>query len=202
MADYAGIPHKRVDAALEEVDLAGRAKDRFGTYSMGMKQRLAVAAALIKDPQLMILDEPTNGLDPQGMADMRGLITALGQGRRTVLISSHLLNEVELMCTRVGVIQRGRMVAEGTIDELRGAAHLSIRAEPADRARALLEAEAGPGNVSVEGDAGFRVKVDVSRAAEINRKLVEAGIAVSELSAGERSLEEVFLELTGTEAGL
>jgi ABC-2 type transport system ATP-binding protein len=202
LAGICGVPASRIGPALDEVELTPRARHQFGTYSMGMKQRLGVAAALLKEPELLILDEPTNGLDPQGMADMRGLITALGQGRRTVLISSHLLNEVELMCTRVGVIQRGRMVAEGTIDELRGAAHLSIRAEPADRARALLEAEAGPGNVSVEGDAGFRVKVDVSRAAEINRKLVEAGIAVSELSAGERSLEEVFLELTGTEAGL
>ena len=202
LAGICGAPASRIGPALDEVELTPRARHKFGTYSMGMKQRLGVAAALLKEPELLILDEPTNGLDPQGMADMRKLITALGQGRRTVLISSHLLNEVELMCTRVGVIQRGRMVAEGTIDELRGAAHLSVRAEPADRARALLEAEAGPGNVSVDGDAGFRVKVDLSRAAEINRKLVEAGIAVSELSAGERSLEEVFMELTGTEAGL
>ncbi len=202
LAGICGAPASRIGPALDEVELTPRARHKFGTYSMGMKQRLGVAAALLKEPELLILDEPTNGLDPQGMADMRKLITALGQGRRTVLISSHLLNEVELMCTRVGIIQRGRMVAEGTIDELRGAAHLSVRAEPADRARALLEAEAGPGNVSVDGDAGFRVKVDVSRAAEINRKLVEAGIAVSELSAGERSLEEVFMELTATEAGL
>ena len=202
LAGICGAPASRIGPALDEVELTPRARHKFGTYSMGMKQRLGVAAALLKEPELLILDEPTNGLDPQGMADMRKLITTLGQGRRTVLISSHLLNEVELMCTRVGVIQRGRMVAEGTIDELRGAAHLSVRAEPADRARALLEAEAGPGNVSVDGDAGFRVKVDLSRAAEINRKLVEAGIAVSELSAGERSLEEVFMELTGTEAGL
>ena len=202
LAGICGAPASRIGPALDEVELTPRARHKFGTYSMGMKQRLGVAAALLKEPELLILDEPTNGLDPQGMADMRKLITTLGQGRRTVLISSHLLNEVELICTRVGVIQRGRMVAEGTIDELRGAAHLSVRAEPADRARALLEAEAGPGNVSVDGDAGFRVKVDLSRAAEINRKLVEAGIAVSELSAGERSLEEVFMELTGTEAGL
>ena len=202
LAGICGVPASRIAPALDEVELTPRARHKFGTYSMGMKQRLGVAAALLKEPELLILDEPTNGLDPQGMADMRKLITELGQGRRTVLISSHLLNEVELMCTRVGVIQRGRMVAEGTIDELRGAAHLSIRAAPADRARILLEAEAGLSNVSVDGDGAFRVSVDVSRAAEINRKLVEAGIAVSELGAGERSLEEVFMELTGTEAGL
>ena len=150
----------------------------------------------------MLPDEPTHGPGPQGRADRGELIVALGQGQRTVLISSHLLNEVELMCTRVGVIRKGQMVAEGTIDELRGAAHLSVRAEPADRARALLEAEAGASAVSVDGDGAFRVALDVSRAAEINRKLVEAGIAVSELTSGERSLEEVFMELTGTEGGL
>ncbi len=202
LAGICGVSASRIGPALDEVELTPRAGHKFGTYSMGMKQRLGVAAALLKEPELLILDEPTNGLDPQGMADMRKLITELGQGRRTVLISSHLLNEVELMCTRVGVIQRGRMVAEGTIDELRGAAHLTVRAEPADRARALLEAEAGPDGVSVDGDGAFRVKLDVSRAAEINRRLVEAGVAVSELRAGERSLEEVFMELTGTEAGL
>ena len=202
LAGICGVPTSRIGPALDEVELTPRAGHKFATYSMGMKQRLGVAAALLKEPELLILDEPTNGLDPQGMADMRKLITELGQGRRTVLISSHLLNEVELMCTRVGVIQRGRMVAEGTIDELRGAAHLTVRAEPAERARALLEAEAGPSSVSLDGDGAFRIKLDVSRAAEINRKLVEAGIAVSELTAGERSLEEVFMELTGTEAGL
>ena len=202
LAGICGVPASRIGPALDEVELTPRAGHKFATYSMGMKQRLGVAAALLKEPELLILDEPTNGLDPQGMADMRKLITELGQGRRTVLISSHLLNEVELMCTRVGVIQRGRMVAEGTIDELRGAAHLTVRAEPAERARALLEAEAGPSSVSLDGDGAFRIKLDVSRAAEINRKLVEAGIAVSELTAGERSLEEVFMELTGTEAGL
>ena len=202
VAGLAGVPSSRIAPALDQVELTPRAKHKFGTYSMGMKQRLGVAAALLKEPELLILDEPTNGLDPQGMADMRKLIIELGQGRRTVLISSHLLNEVELICTRVGVIQRGRMVAEGTIDELRGAAYLTIRAEPADRARALLEAEAGPGSVSLDGDSAFRVRLDVSRSAEINRKLVEAGIAVSELKAGEKSLEEVFMELTGTQGGL
>jgi ABC-2 type transport system ATP-binding protein len=202
LAGLSGIPPSRIGPALDQVELTPRAKHKFGTYSLGMKQRLGVAAALLKEPDLLILDEPTNGLDPQGMADMRKLIIDLGQGRRTVLISSHLLNEVELICTRVGVIQRGRMVAEGTIDELRGAAYLTIRAEPADRARTLLEAVAGPGSVSLDGDNAFQVKADVARASEINRKLVEAGIAVSELRAGEKSLEEVFMELTGTEGGL
>jgi ABC-type multidrug transport system ATPase subunit len=201
LAGICGAPESRIAPALEQVDLTPRADHRFATYSMGMKQRLGVAAALLKEPELLILDEPTNGLDPQGTVDMRNLIIELGKGNRTVLISSHLLNEVELMCTRIGVIQKGRLVAEGTIDELRGAAQLAIRADPSDHARRILERAAGEGSVTVS-DGVLSVKVDMARAAELNRLLVEAGVAVSELRPSERSLEEVFMELTGTEAGL
>jgi ABC-type multidrug transport system ATPase subunit len=202
VAGLCGAPASRIATALEQVELTPRAKHKFSTYSMGMKQRLGVAAALLKEPELLILDEPTNGLDPQGMADMRNLIIQLGQGERTVLISSHLLNEVELMCTRVGVIQKGRMVAEGTVDELRGAARLTIRADPVEKARALLESELGAGNVAVREDGTLSLKVDLARTADINRTLVQAGLAVTELRAVTQSLEEVFMELTGTEGGL
>ena len=202
LAIYSGVPASRVDPALEQVELLPRAAHRFSTYSMGMKQRLGIAAALIKEPELLILDEPTNGLDPQGMADVRALIVELGKGGRTVLVSSHLLGEVEQMCTRIGVIQKGRFVAEGTIDELRGAATLTIKATPADRARAALVAALGDENVHPDGDGAFSLKVDLSRAAELNRRLVQDGIDVSELHASERSLEDVFMELTGTEGGL
>ena len=202
LAMYCGVPAKRIAAALDQVELAPRAKDRFSTYSMGMKQRLGIAAALIKEPELLILDEPTNGLDPQGMVDVRNLIIELGKGDRTVLVSSHLLGEVEQMCTRIGVIQRGRLVAEGTIGELRGAATLTIVASPAEQAMNLLIAEAGADNMKRTEDGTFSLKVDVKRASELNRKLVEAGVEVSELHASERSLEEIFIELTGTEGGL
>ncbi len=202
VAGLCGAPASRIGAALDQVELTPRAKHKFNTYSMGMKQRLGVAAALLKDPELLILDEPTNGLDPQGMADMRNLIIQLGQGQRTVLISSHLLNEVELMCTRVGVIQKGRMVAEGTVDELRGAARLTIRVDPRERARALLETEVGEGNVTAHEDGTLSLKVDLARTADINRTLVQAGLAVTELRAVTQSLEEVFMELTGSEGGL
>jgi len=201
LADYSNVPYSRIGPALDQVELTPRAKHKFATYSMGMKQRLGVAAALIKEPELLILDEPTNGLDPQGMADMRNLIIELGKGERTVLISSHLLNEVELMCTRVGVIQKGKLVAEGTIDDLRGQAHLIVRAEPAEQAHAVLESIAGATNVTVQ-DGAFRLNIDLARTAQINRKLVEAGVDVTELRTAERSLEEVFMELTGTEGGL
>ena len=121
---------------LEEVDLTARAGDRFRTYSLGMKQRLGIAAALLKDPELLILDEPTNGMDPVGIAEMRPFIRSLGRGDRTVLLSSHLMSEVEQVCDRVGVISRGRLVREGTMDELRGREGLWVRAEPLGRGRA------------------------------------------------------------------
>ncbi len=119
LARYAGVDDRRIDVVLDLVDLADRAKHKFATYSLGMKQRLGVAAALLKDPQLLILDEPTNGLDPAGMADMRTLIRRLGAAGSTVLISSHLLGEVEQICDRVGIIARGALVAENTVAELR-----------------------------------------------------------------------------------
>jgi ABC-2 type transport system ATP-binding protein len=202
LAIYCGVPLKRVDSTLEEVELTPRARHKFSTYSMGMKQRLGVAAALLKEPELLILDEPTNGLDPQGMADVRNLIISLGKGHRTVLVSSHLLGEVEQMCTRIGVIRKGKLVAEGTIDELRGAATLTVRAAPSDKAREVLEKGAGAENVKVIADGSFSLKVDLRHTAEINRHLVEAGVAVTELHADERSLEDIFMELTGTEGGL
>jgi len=201
IADYCRVPDSRLADALEQVELTPRARHRFSTYSMGMKQRLGVAAALIKEPDLLILDEPTNGLDPQGMIDMRKLIVDLGKGERTVLVSSHLLGEVEQMCTRIGVIQKGRLVAEGTIDELRGATTLSVRAAPAPQAQEILARLLGAASVT-QRDGLFSLKVDPARAAEINRALVTGNVEVSELQAGQRSLEDVFIELTGTEGGL
>jgi ABC-type multidrug transport system ATPase subunit len=202
IATLCGVPMKRVDSALDEVELTPRKLHRFSTYSLGMKQRLGIAAALIKEPDILILDEPTNGLDPQGMVDVRNLIVELGKGDRTVLISSHLLGEVEQMCTRIGVIQKGKFVAEGTIDELRGAATLTVRATPAETALSVLRGGAGAENVTVLPDGAFSLKVDLSHTADINRHLVAAGVDVTELRATERSLEEIFRELTGSEAGL
>jgi len=201
LAMYCGVSATRVVPALDEVELTPRARDPFSTYSMGMKQRLGVAAALLKEPDLLILDEPTNGLDPQGMADFRKLIVRLGQGQRTVLVSSHLLGEVEQICTRIGVIRQGKLVAEGTIADLRGAAHLVVRAWPLEKARSVMEMAVGKENVSLTDDA-FSVQVDLDRTAELNATLVRAGVRVTELRPGSRSLEDVFMELTGTEGGL
>jgi ABC-type multidrug transport system ATPase subunit len=199
MADYAGVPQMRVNAALEEVALLDRAKDPFSVYSMGMKQRLAVAAALVKDPELMILDEPTNGLDPQGVVEMRALLRRLGSGDRTVMLSSHLLNEVQQISDRVAIIRHGKLVAQGTVHELRGQPSIVVRATPSDAARRQLDRMLG--TAAVTGvDGTLRLAVDPNRAADINQALVGSGIKVSELRADERTLEEVFLTLTGEAA--
>jgi len=199
LARYAGVDDRRIDVVLDLVDLTDRAKHKFATYSLGMKQRLGVAAALLKDPQLLILDEPTNGLDPAGMADMRTLIRRLGAAGSTVLISSHLLGEVEQICDRVGIVARGALVAENTVAELRSGAGLRISAAPLDNAAAWLRLLLGPSAVTV-ADGALDVTVEPARAAEINESLVKAGIAVSGLRTRERDLEQVFLELTGGES--
>ena len=196
LARYSGVGASRVESVLREVGLLDRARDRFRSYSLGMKQRLGVAAALLKDPELLILDEPTNGLDPEGVAGMRGLVRSLGRGERAVLLSSHLLSEVEQVCDRVGVVRGGRLVAEGTVEELRGRERLLVRATPLDRAlrvATLLEgvedARAQDGALALATDEGLA-------ASTIVRRLVGAGLDVSEVRTVERSLEEVFLDLT------
>ena len=198
LARHAGVPAARVEVVLEEVELTEWAADRVSTYSLGMKQRLGVAAALIKDPQLLILDEPTNGMDPAGMAEMRTFIRVLGRGGRTVLLSSHLMTEVEQICDRVGVIRAGRLVGQGTVHELRGRESLRVRAQPLDAAERLLATLPEVEDVAAV-DGGLRVTADPAVAAAINQALVQAGIAVSELRPEQASLEEVFLELTQSE---
>jgi ABC-type multidrug transport system ATPase subunit len=199
IARYVGRPDNGIDAALDAVGLLERGGDRFKAYSQGMRQRLGVAAALLKDPELLILDEPTNGLDPAGMADMRTLIRTLGSGDRTVLLSSHLLGEVQQVCDRVGVISHGALIAEGRVGELRGRGSILVRAEPLAAARERVERLLGAGHVEVL-DGTLRLDSDPADASRINRELVLAGITVSEVRQVERTLEDVFLELTGEDA--
>ncbi|CAA9415141.1 MAG: Efflux ABC transporter, ATP-binding protein [uncultured Rubrobacteraceae bacterium] len=195
IARYAGVPEGRIAAALEKVGLTDRSRDRFATYSLGMKQRLGIAAALLKDPELLILDEPTNGLDPAGMVDIRDLIRSLGSGERTVLLSSHMLGEVEQICDRVGVISRGRLIAESTVEELRGKGALLVVAKPLEHARQRAEQLLGAERVEVH-DRTLRLDADPATAGQINRELVGAGIEVAELRPMERTLEEAFLAMT------
>jgi len=195
LARYAGAGSRRVDAALDAVGLGPRGGDRFSAYSLGMKQRLGVAAALLKDPDLIVLDEPTNGLDPAGMWDMRRLIRELGDSGRTVILSSHLMGEVQQVCDRVGVIDSGRMVVESTVEELRGEGELLVRAAPLDVARAALEQLEGARVVAADDD-DLHVRVDESRTGEVVRALVLAGVDVQEVRRAERQLEDVFFEIT------
>ncbi len=204
LAGYADIPTSRVDEVLAEVEMTAKSKVRFRTYSLGMKQRIGVAAALLKDPALLILDEPTNGLDPAGVAGMRELVTRLRAGHRTVLLSSHLLSEVEHLCDRVGVIRKGRLIAEGTVTELRGhtgTGRLSIRVDAPERAAELVRRHPAVRSVLLAGDA-LEVAADPASAGAINRLLVEGGFDVSELRQYKPSLEDAFFELVGAEEAL
>jgi ABC-2 type transport system ATP-binding protein len=198
MARYRGLPDRVVDEALERVDLAGRGGDRFKAYSLGMKQRLGVASALMGDPELVVLDEPTNGLDPAGMADMRRLVVELARGGQTVLLSSHLLDEVQEICDRVGVISHGVLLRESTVSDLRGGTSLAVRALPVDRALAVAMRVAGDDAVRVDGDRVL-VDLDPDQAPRLTRALVEDGVEVHEVRGVERTLEEVFLEMTREE---
>ena len=198
MARYRGLSESVVDEALERVDLGSRGGDKFKSYSLGMKQRLGVASALMGDPDLVVLDEPTNGLDPAGMVDMRRLIVDLARGGQTVLLSSHLLDEVQAICDRVGVINNGLLLKESTVSDLRGGASLAVRGEPVDRTIAVAMRLAGDDGVHLDGD---RILVDLTpdRAPELVRELVAGDVQVHEVGSVERTLEEVFFEMTRNE---
>src|SRR5258708_2725419 len=200
VADMVGVGKKRVDEMLDLVELGTRANRKFGTYSTGMKQRIGVAAALLQDPELVILDEPTHGLEPQGMAEMRKLIKDIGQSDRTVLLSSHLLGEVEQICDRVGVISNGHLVIQSTVQELLGEEGVLVRAQPIEQAQDFLTRMFGPDAIS-RRDGAIPLKTKPENNAHINRELMNAGIGVSELRPFERSLEEVFFQLTGEKQG-
>jgi ABC-type multidrug transport system ATPase subunit len=198
MARYRSLPESAVDAVLERVDLTGRSGDRFRSYSLGMKQRLGVASALLGEPELLVLDEPTNGLDPAGMADMRRLVVEVAAGGQTVLLSSHLLTEVQEICDRVGVIHGGRLLAESTVAELRGDAAVLLRADPMDRALAVAMRVAGDDAVAVVDDGrAVRLGGGAQMVPALTRELVAEDVDVREIRTVERSLEEVFFEMTG-----
>jgi ABC-2 type transport system ATP-binding protein len=187
----------RIDGALERVGLAARADERVKKYSLGMRQRLGVARALLGDPELLILDEPTNGLDPAGIIEFRGLVRGLVGEGRTVVLSSHLLDEVEKICDAVAIVDQGRVVWQGPIDAIRNGGRRTLLVAVDDEAAAITLL--GAHSVEPTPD-GLRVTVsadaDPAVAAEINRRLVAAGIAVHRLELSHASLEERFLEIT------
>jgi ABC-2 type transport system ATP-binding protein len=187
----------RIDASLATVELSGRAGDRVGGYSHGMRQRLGIAAALLREPRLLLLDEPATGLDPGGMRDMRLLIKRLSDEGMTVLLSSHLMNEVEDLCRRVAIVRSGAIVFEGAIADLKRTAGASYRLRTTDAAAALriCRAQVGLKDVREAGDhivfAGAEEAIPA-----LSRELVEAGALITELAPESATLEDLFFSLT------
>jgi ABC-2 type transport system ATP-binding protein len=202
LADYDGDgARSRIDGVLEIVELRDRAKDRVGGYSHGMRQRLGIAASLLRQPRLLLLDEPTTGLDPAGMRDMRDLVRRLAGEGITILLSSHLLNEVEDLCNRVAIIRKGSIVYDGPLKELLATAATGYRLRVTDpeRARVVLLSQTGVDGVSL-GDGQLRFTADEDAVARAAISLGQARIGITALIPETASLEELFLGLTGGES--
>jgi ABC-2 type transport system ATP-binding protein len=195
--DGGGASH-RIDDALERVELTDRAKDKVGGYSHGMRQRLGIAAALLRDPRLLLLDEPATGLDPAGMRDMRVLIRRLAEQGITVLLSSHLLTEVEDVCNRVAIVRQGKIVYEGEIAALKRGAGTAYRLETTDDERALAVCRAQPGISDVQTNEHGRITftADDATAAELSQALVEAGALIRAMAPQTVTLEDLFFSFT------
>jgi ABC-2 type transport system ATP-binding protein len=191
-----GIPDSKIEEVLVRVNLRDRANDKYSHYSMGMKQRLGIASTLLRDPELIILDEPANGLDPAGTKEVRDLIPQLAHESRTVMLCSHLLHEVEMVCDRVSIIKKGVMIANAPIDELLTRGQLRIRVPDPGQAAAVLSSV--PWIKSVKQENGYlTIDAPQDSAAKVNQALAEQHIYASELTTINVSLESVFLELTG-----
>jgi ABC-2 type transport system ATP-binding protein len=204
LADYdGGGARDRIGEVLELVELRDRAKDRVGGYSHGMRQRLGIAASLLRAPRLLLLDEPTTGLDPAGMRDMRALVKRLASEGITVLLSSHLLSEVEELCNRVAIIRSGRIVYQGSLAELMSTAHAGYRLRTSSTARAHAICLGEPGIREVSLDEGtIRFSADEEAVASLSITLGKAGVGITSLVPEVASLEELFLGLTEGDEGV
>ncbi len=198
LAEAIGRPRSIVDQVLEQTSLRERGKDKYRTYSLGMKQRLAIAATLLKEPDLLIFDEPTNGLDPAGIREIRNTMRSLGEQGRTVLVSSHILDEVEQVADRVSIIGHGRLLASGLVADVIGdQTATSIHVGVADLVAA--ERVLTDGGLLVRRDGGLLLVVGASDGAEITQRLAAHDLFVNELTPVRADLESVFLELTAGE---
>lgn len=195
-AEIKSLSASRIDEALETVGLTARKKSRFREYSLGMKQRLAVAAAMLGNPELMFFDEPMNGLDPEGMREMRDVIANLRAQGRTIFLSSHLLHEVERSCTHVGVIKKGKLLAQGSLAEIL-ARHLvaAMRASDLEALDRVLRKYPAAANIQRDGDV-IIVELSDNDLAAANGFLAANGVLLSYLAPRQKSLEDVFIELT------
>ena len=201
-ATLGGVPAKRYDAILEIVGLKGREKDRVRTYSLGMKQRLGLAIALLQDPEVLILDEPANGLDPAGIVEMRDLMHRLASEGKTVLISSHLLTEVQQICSRVAIINFGKLITETTIEDLtNGHGEFEVQVERAQEALQLIRQQPWGRSAHLSEEGMIITPTPQGRGRDLNLFLGQAGFVVDTLAPATRDLEQVFLQLTNSHAG-
>lgn len=203
LAHLHGTPMSRVDEVLGQVGLLGRGREPVRRFSLGMKQRLGIAVALLTDPDLLILDEPTNGLDPAGIVEIRELLRRQGREGRTVIVSSHLLSELEAICTHLVIIRFGELVFAGPMAELleRTIAHIDFAPERSEDAAPLAEALTSAGWRIDRLDDGLRAVGAAGRAADLNRAAASAGFTLARLVEAQDSLEELFLDMTGRADG-
>lgn len=188
-------PVENIEKVLAIVELTERQHDKYKTYSLGMKQRLAIASALLNDPTVLILDEPTNGLDPMGIAEIRGLITKIAANGKTIILASHLLDEVQKVCTHFCVLKRGVMVHSGPVDEVgNGAETVEINAD-AENLPTLLMDFPGTGAINREGTTYLVTLRDGFRSQDVNKFLFANGVIVNHLVTKKKSLEKMFLEI-------
>ena len=200
-AQIKGVDEKRIHEALDIVGLAGRQRDAFSKYSLGMKQRLALAATMLGDPELIILDEPANGLDPEGMREVREIILALAARGATIFLSSHLLWEVERTCSHVAILRHGRVVRQSAVRDLvAGAIVASVEAKDTDALRRIV-AEYPAATGAEEKNGRFFVNLSNDDLAALNRYAHEHGVTFSHLAVERRTLEDVFIEATAPDAG-
>ena len=196
VANVKGAPRREIDRVLDVTGLTARRKSRFRTYSLGMKQRLALAAALLNDPDLVVLDEPANGLDPDGMREIREIVTSLADGGKTVFLSSHLLWEVERMCTHAAIVSRGRIVRRGTVAELvAGSTIVELRATDVELLKQAVAMYPGATHIERRDQAVVATLKEDDTAA-LNRWLGERGLYVSHLARRTRTLEDAFMDAT------
>jgi len=201
VADIKGVGYDRIGQQLEMVNLNERGQDKFKTYSLGMKQRLALAAATLHQPEVLILDEPTNGLDPQGIAEVRDLIRQIAEQGTTILLASHLLDEVQKVCSHVAVLKKGKTLFSGAVDDVLGQS-VAVDVAADDMEQLAKAAETFAKATGTKTQSG-KLRVDLedgTTATEFNAWCISQGITLSHLSAVQRSLEQQFLELLAEDA--
>lgn len=189
-------PEKRILSVLERVDLVERGKRSFNTYSLGMKQRLAVASALLSDPEVLVLDEPTNGLDPMGIADMRELILSIAKEGKTIIFASHILDEVEKICTHVGILKDGKLLTQGSMEAiLQQKNYFQLKAKDNERLMQLVDKLADFNAIRIDEQGYLLVESTANESGEtLNKQLAEQGLFLAELREYKRSLESIFIE--------